>query len=221
MRSGSYAEAIIQFGADISDALAYAHRRGILHCDVKPSNILLTMHGRPILLDFNLAIKEGVRARVVGGTLPYMAPEQLKWLLSGGGESTPQIDHRADIFAFAVTMFESLTGRLPFQAEDLDGDRQAAARCLLEQQRCGRNLRGELERVVSPAIAGLISECLAFDPDDRPSSAEHVAWQLRDYLRPVLRARRWIRLHKAASATVILFLVSAAIALGVWCATLQ
>ncbi len=211
LRRGSYAEAIVEIGAQICGALAYAHGKGIHHCDVKPSNVLLTTAGRSLLLDFNLSMQHGGSGAIVGGTLPYMAPEQLQFLLAAKGEHLPQIDARSDLFAFGVTMFQTLTGRLPFSAGDPSDAREESARRLLDQQRQGRNLRGELERVVSPAVARVISQCLAFDPDDRPASAEDVARRLRDDLRVVPRARRWAWSHRlAVTVAALAFVLGAA-----------
>lgn len=215
LRRGSYAEAIVEIGAEICEALAYAHRKGIQHCDVKPSNVLVTTAGRALLLDFNLSRQHGVAAAVVGGTLPYMAPEQLEVLLPPGSKCRPQIDARTDLFAFGVTMFQSFTGKLPFEAGEPSEAKEAAARRLIDQQRQAGNLRGELERVVSRPVAAVISQCLAFDPADRPASAEAVARRLRDDLRPIPRARRWVRLHRLTVAVAAVTLVLAANLLSV------
>ncbi len=214
LRRGSYAEAILEIGAQVCEALAYAHGRGICHCDVKPSNVLLTPEGRSLLLDFNLSTQRGGTAAVVGGTLPYMAPEQLRFVLETDPKSLPNIDHRADLFALGATMFQLLTGRIPFPVEDLAENNKETARRLLDQQRVREHLSGELEPVVSPAIARLIAQCLAFDPDDRPQSAEQVARQFRRELRVVPRAWRWVRSHKATAFGAVAALVLAVTLLG-------
>lgn len=215
LRRGSYAEAIVEIGAEICEALAYAHRKGVQHCDVKPSNVLLTNAGRSLLLDFNLSKQHGAASGVVGGTLPYMAPEQLQVLLSAGGKHVPQVDARTDLFAFGVTMFQSLTGKLPFAAGEPSEAKQATARRLIDQQRQAGNLRGVLERAVSRSVAGAISQCLAFDPNERPASAQDVARRLREDLRPIPRARRWVRSHRLTVAVAALALVLAANLLSV------
>jgi serine/threonine protein kinase len=196
LRRGSYTEAIVESGAEICEALAYAHAAGICHCDVKPSNVLLTASGRSLLLDFNLSMQRGVVDAVVGGTLPYMAPEQLRLVLAVDTKNVADIDRRTDLFALGVTMFQLLTGRHPFQTEEFTegGNKEAASR-LLELQGNARNLRGELERVLSPRAADVVAQCLAFDPNDRPESADQVARRLRDELRAIPRARRWSRAH--------------------------
>src|SRR5438477_501526 len=75
---GAFSQAVSRVGARLAEALAFAHARGVLHCDIKPANILVTMYGRPMLADFNVAFDRTRRAESesgIGGTLPYMAPE--------------------------------------------------------------------------------------------------------------------------------------------------
>src|SRR5262249_4232643 len=82
LQSLSYPDAVLWIGSRLADGLAHAHERGILHRDIKPANILLTDEGQPMLLDFNLAhdtkLRASAAAAQVGGTLPFMAPEQLQ-----------------------------------------------------------------------------------------------------------------------------------------------
>jgi len=211
----TYAEAIIQTGAEVCEALAYAHGLGICHGDVKPSNVLLTSDGRPLLLDFNLSTRSDSGTAVVGGTLPYMAPEQLQLILGTSGATRPEIDHRTDLFALGVTLFQMLTGRLPFPTEDLPQDRQEAARRLLDRQRSWNDCRIELDRVASPAVARLITSCLALDRESRPDSAAQVAKQLRAELGGVAKVRNCLRRHKLAAISVALVLLMATAAMGI------
>jgi len=99
----------------IARALAYAHEQDMVHRDVKPSNILITHSGDPMLTDFGIAkildLEEtmdltGTSAAV--GTPEYMAPEQV---------TSKTVDHRADIYALGVVLYEMITGRKPFQAD--------------------------------------------------------------------------------------------------------
>jgi len=98
----------------LADALAYAHRKGIIHRDIKPVNVLMDHGNRPILSDFGIAkvlegTKELTRPGAGVGTPEYMSPEQCK------GEN---VDGRADIYALGVMLFECLTGRTPFTGEN-------------------------------------------------------------------------------------------------------
>ena len=109
-----YVPAVLWLVARLADGLAHAHERGILHRDLKPANILLGDDGEPLLLDFNLAADTKLRshasAALVGGTLPYMAPEHLEALKDG--RRIP--DARSDLYSLGVILFELLTGRHPF-----------------------------------------------------------------------------------------------------------
>ena len=99
----------------IADALAYAHKQGMIHRDVKPSNILISAKGNAMLTDFGVAkiIDEESTMDLTGtsatvGTPEYMAPEQA---------TAKTVDHRADIYALGVVLYEMVTGRKPFQAD--------------------------------------------------------------------------------------------------------
>lgn len=98
---------------DLTSALSYAHERGMVHRDVKPSNILFDQDGRAILTDFGIArlIKRGnmTQEGVIIGTPAYMSPEQAM-----GGV----VDHRSDLYALGVIFFELLSGRVPFEDEN-------------------------------------------------------------------------------------------------------
>ena len=98
----------------LTSALAHAHQRGLVHGDLKPANILIRNDGEPALIDFNLSQSTESRQRVwIGGTLPYLAREQLQQLLTNSsGPPRPEYD----IHALGVILFEILEGRLPFRA---------------------------------------------------------------------------------------------------------
>ncbi len=144
----------------IAHALDYAHAQGVLHRDLKPTNILIRRDGSPVLADFGLAkMIDSVRrltesGRVVG-TPEYMSPEQ-----SVGTDVGPASDR----YSLAVVAYEMLTGRVPFQAE-------TPAAILLSQINAPmpptHELRGELLSHLEPALR----QGLAKAPEDRPSTA--------------------------------------------------
>lgn len=108
---------IAQIIGDIASALDYAHSLGIVHRDVKPSNVLIDQHGVVLLTDFGLAkvVKDSDQSRItkvgtVVGTATYMAPEQA---------ADEPLDARSDIYSLGVVLFEMLTGRPPFDAETM------------------------------------------------------------------------------------------------------
>jgi tetratricopeptide (TPR) repeat protein len=203
---GSFADGVMHLGAQLADALAFAHERGVCHRDLKPSNVLLGPDGRPLLIDFNLSTAPLVRAKRRGGTLPYMAPEQVRAGLDD--DELAPIDARADLFALGVLLYELLTGKHPFGPvpEDLDDEDRFAA-VLLQRQRAGFVPLRRLNPGVGAAGARAIERCLAPEPADRPASASALAEELRRYFKPAARARRWAVRNAAALACLAVALL--------------
>lgn len=145
---------------DVLDALAVAHGAGIVHRDVKPANILLTLEGRAKLADLGLARGiggEGDRS----GTPAYMAPEQVK------GSS---VDARADLYALGCTIFHALTGAPPFVGRSKD----------ILRQKFGEESPSLPSHVDAPASVGkLLAALLQRDPAARPADVRAVAAMLR------------------------------------------
>src|SRR5439155_9925527 len=112
----TYVDAILWIVGRLAEGLAHAHDRGILHRDLKPANVLLTDDGQPMLLDFNLSedckLRGHAAAARVGGTLPYMSPEQLAAFSDRGRV----VDARSDLYSLGLILYELLAGRSPFPA---------------------------------------------------------------------------------------------------------
>ncbi len=157
----------VEAAAQILDALAHAHRIGIVHRDVKPSNVLVEESAiiSIRLLDFGLAqFDEADTLTAVGdvpGTLAYIAPERLR-----GGDATAA----SDVWAVGVLLWESLAGEHPFWGVPLP---QVAAAI-----EAGAKPIGMARTDLPPAIADAVSSALTIEPSRRPS-AEHLAGELR------------------------------------------
>jgi tetratricopeptide (TPR) repeat protein len=199
--SGSYTEAILSVFSRVADALEHAHQQGIIHSDLKPSNILLDATGSPLLLDFNLSFRDVVMQVAVGGTFAYMPPESIRAAFLSQDETR---NDRVDVFSFGAVLYHLLSGTIPFDVEErpappLEGwARRAVATIDEGPLRIGQDLKH-----VHPNMVTLIRRCLAADSQQRPPMSE-VAAELRRYFKPIQRARRSKRLR------VVLALVAAA-----------
>lgn len=200
-----YVDAVVDIGIQLAEALAFTHARGICHCDIKPSNVLMTAAGRAMLFDFNLAFLTESDGANIGGTLPYMAPEQLQAIADDEADIA-RPDGRTDLFAVGVTLYELLSGRLPFGPIPTEGARNQVARQLLERQRGAPPPLKSENKDVDARLSRLIETCLSFDPAGRPQSAATLAAALRKELSPYRRIVRRLRRHKmlvAASAVTL------------------
>jgi tetratricopeptide (TPR) repeat protein len=165
----SYVRAVCWLGASLADALQYAQERGLVHLDLKPSNVLLAADGQPMLLDFHLArapLPAGAPVTGwLGGTPGYMAPEQ-EAALRALAEDRPleaAVDGRGDLYALGRLLCELLGG--PSESGLASG---AATR------------RSNLH--VSRGLANLLDRCLAADPARRYEDAAALAADLRRHL---------------------------------------
>jgi formylglycine-generating enzyme required for sulfatase activity/dienelactone hydrolase len=157
-------DAALDIARQIAMGLAAAHRRGIVHGDLKPENVFVCGDGRVKILDFGLATLQGpVASRnadatpaVVTGTVSYMSPEQLR------GEST---DGRTDLFALGVVLHEMLTGRRPFEAGSIVGTIERILTGPVERLSAG-------DRAVPQRVSDLIDRCLTKAAAARLGSAD-------------------------------------------------
>jgi serine/threonine protein kinase/Tfp pilus assembly protein PilF len=175
----SYVEAVLSLGARLADGLAHAHERGILHRDLKPANVLLADDGQPLLLDFNLSEDTKrpacASAALVGGTLPYMAPEHLE-AFQGGKR---RVDARSDIYSLGVLLFELLAGRHPFP-EHRAPLRELLPRMIGDRERAPAVRAGN--PAVTPAAAAILQHCLEPDPERRYQTARQLKEDLERHL---------------------------------------
>lgn len=174
--------AIASVGLGVADALAFLHSRDLAHQDLKPSNVLLTPSGFPFLLDFNLTTQAGPSPGSVGGTVPYMAPEQLAAFCSPG---TPPTYNRsaADVYSLGVILYELLAGRHPFPSEGPTRKLGLPSQEVVAARQQPPTPVAALNPTVDPALAAVVMQCLAAEPTHRPTAAE-LAAQLRRLLTP-------------------------------------
>jgi serine/threonine protein kinase len=166
-------EEAVRIVRDVLLALDYAHRNGIVHRDVKPSNILLDRTGWVWLCDFGVAIAMGeqrrTRAGVTVGTLAYMSPEQI---------THPRtIDHRSDVYSVGCLLYELVTGRPPFvRNEDGVGNTDFA----IQQAHVKKQPVNPRQRVpnVPPELDQVIMQALEKNPDDRIPGCQEFARRL-------------------------------------------
>lgn len=174
--------------SELADGLAHAHQRGVLHRDIKPANVLLSDDGLPMLLDFNLAASTRANDRshqVVGGTLRYMSPEQLRAVQN----QRSSLDARADLFSLGVVLYELLHRRAPYP--DRTGSWDEVLEQMLNDRRTLPTMSVQWREGLSPAVLSILSRALAFDPADRYQSASEFRDDLRAHLqaRPLLAAK--------------------------------
>lgn len=215
LRRGAYLDGVLWVAARVAGALAYLHGQGICHRDLKPSNILIQPDGEPRLLDFNLSADARLPQAQVGGTLHYMAPEQLEALKRGNDDAlTPKVD----VFALGVILFEWLTGRHPCAPLPADAKAKTLLPFLLQHYRQTEQPL-PAPAGVEPALAELIGRCLRPNPEDRPTATD-VECALRGRLRAGPRLARAI-VRRPLRAAVVTLVVASGIALGGYQATHQ
>ncbi len=213
LRRGSYVDSVIHVVAQLADALAHSHDRGVFHRDLKPSNVLMTPWGQPLLLDFNLSVDVNLPICKIGGTLPYMAPEEVNHFASiESSHGAKRYDPRSDVFSLAVIAYEMLTLRLPFGEPPQASPLLENASAWLAQQKAGPGSIRTYNPEVNKSLAALIEQCLVVDPEQRPRSAKELATELRRQLKVMPRIGRWAstrKLRLGAAAAVVLAMAAA------------
>jgi serine/threonine-protein kinase len=192
------AEEVAGYAADCAEGLAYAHRHGVVHRDVKPGNLLVTDAGRVKLADFGIAkATEQSSVTQVGsvlGTAAYLAPEQ-----ASGQEASPL----CDIYALGVVAYQLTTGRLPYDASSL-------SELVLRQQQEHPPRLDLIDPSVPAEFADAVELALSLDPAARPQDAAVFASMLRGH-----------SAEQATSATRVLTGSTAAVAAGATVAAAQ
>ncbi len=207
----AYIARAVESMAALAEGLEEAHRLGLIHRDVKPSNILVDGDGRWVLVDFGLVheaeAKTITRSGEMVGTLSYMSPEQV---------SRGRVDARADVYSLGVTLYEVLALRTPYAGTS---DHEIQRAILFEEPLPPRKLNPRLHR----DLETILLHALEKNPERRYASAREFAADLRRFLRyEPIRARavslperlyRWCR-NRAALVAVLAVVVACGLTTG-------
>lgn len=194
---------IARWGLQAAEALAHAHQRGVIHRDVKPSNLLLDAEEVVWLSDFGLAKRSDevtlTLSGVLLGTPRYMSPEQ------ASGVQQP-VDHRTDVYSLGATLYELATGHPVFRADTPQG---VLTQILSTEPMAPRLLHPALPR----DLETIILKCLAKEPPQRYATAQDLADDLRAFLdgrsiqarRPswLEQGLRWARKNRRTASTAL------------------
>ena len=168
---GDYFIRLARAFADVTDGLQHAHSKGVVHRDVKPSNLILDSEGKLRILDFGLARLEGQESLTLSGdfvgTPLYTSPEQAR-------RKKVPIDHRTDIYSLGATMYEALTGRPPLRGKD---HADTLSQILEREPAAPRTLNPQAPR----DLETIVSQCLRKDPRNRYGTAEALGQDLRRF----------------------------------------
>jgi eukaryotic-like serine/threonine-protein kinase len=179
------AEMVAAIGAEVAEGLAHAHELGVVHRDVKPANVILSRQGEVKIVDFSIAHRERLpsvdepaafdtetpahgTSQTAFGTPAYMAPEQLL------GEA---VDARSDLFSLGVVLYQLLCGVRPF---DKPGEKRAPAHATRTSPAVQLRQRAP---DVPRALERVVMRCIEKHPADRPTSADAVAEELKEFVR--------------------------------------
>jgi serine/threonine-protein kinase len=179
----------------VLDALSYIHQKGIIHMDIKPSNIMMEQGRNVRLMDLGIAdVTDTVNSATSGmmGTPKYAAPEQFS-----SAEAKPQLTAATDIYEAGVTLYELLTAYNPFNANTVAEAREMHLETILEK-------RGGL----SDSVYAVIRKATAINPKERYQSAAAMKMDLKQALiAPPPTDRRWMYIAGAAIGAIAILII--------------
>ncbi len=210
----AWVQRVANWGMQAAEALAHAHKHGVVHRDVKPSNLLLDAKDNVWMTDFGLARAESHETITVTGdligTAKYMSPEQVR-----GGGST--LDGRTDVYSLGATLYELLSLRPPFEGESRD---EVLNRIVMSSPRALR----DSTPLVPRDLETIVNKCMERDVHRRYQNASELAEDLRRFNNnePIrarrtpwaVKAMRFVRQHRWHAAGVVLALVLALTSIG-------
>ena len=205
-RTSAYFRTVVNLGIQAAEALDHAHQEGVVHRDIKPANLMVNLKGHLWITDFGLARLQNDASLTLSGdlvgTIRYMSPEQ-----AIGRRAV--VDHRTDIYALGVTLYELAALEPAFDGQDR---REVIRRIIEEEPKSLRSLNSAVPR----ELETIIHKAAAKEPESRYATALELADDLRRFLehkpikakRPSLldRTLKWARRHVALVAATILML---------------
>ncbi len=175
LRAMSWPMAVAWIGIQLADALENAHRRDVVHRDVKPANVLLSAEGVPKLADFNVSFSGAAgragAARGLGGSIAYMAPEHLRAISATALSEPEHVGPQADLYSLAILLWELWQGDRPFQADTQPSCWGEAVAGQLESRRRLETPKCKSQDALSRLLETILRDALAFEPNERIASA--------------------------------------------------
>ena len=195
LSAAPWPETVCKLGVQLAQALDYAHKKGVLHRDVKPANVLVSAEGSPKLADFNISFNSQIEgatpAAYFGGSLAYMSPEQLEACNPEHERKPEDLDGRSDLYSLAVVLWELLHGERPFADDDLNGAWSMMLADMAGRRRTARPRPPSMSDPIAFRLEQVLLKAMSPEPADRHSDGAAMARELLLCLSP----RAWDLTH--------------------------
>ena len=177
LKKMNWEELICWIGAGLAGALYYAHRKKVMHRDIKPANVLISARGVPKLADFNISFSANTQgaspAAYFGGSLPYMAPEQMEAFHPHLPKTPGDLDERVDQYALGVMLWELFTGKRPFHDENKFDDWLHSLHEMIDRRKQSEIIPSL--KKMSSTFENVLKKSLSPDPEDRYANCSELA----------------------------------------------